>query len=127
MSALGTARAELATLLEAEGVQVRESPSKGQMSPPAAIITPGPEWVIANAQLGTKLHGRVQLSVTFITGRIAAGASLAALEDLIEQALPALIPRKWILSTVSEPFALTIAGTEYLAANATITRPLILS
>jgi hypothetical protein len=127
MTALGTARAELGALLEGEGISVRESPSTGHMSPPAAIITPGPEWVVANAQLGAQLHGRVALTVTFVVGKVAAGQSLAALEALIESALPALIPRKWILSAVGTPFGLTIAGTEYLAAEATITRSLILS
>jgi predicted oxidoreductase (fatty acid repression mutant protein) len=97
------------------------------VSPPAAIVSPGPEWVIANTQLGAQLHGRVQLTVTFITGRVAAGASLTALEDLIEAALPALIPQHWLVTAIGQPFGLTIAGTEYLAADATITRSLILS
>ena len=127
MGALSSARNELIDLLEAEGITVAISASAGHISPPAAIVTPGPEWVIANTQLGTQLHGQVQLTVTLIVGKVAAGASLAALEDLVEVALPALIPRKWILGSLGEPFGLNIAGTEYLAANATITRSLILS
>ena len=52
-------RAELAAALEAAGINVRDSASSGHMSPPAAIVTPGPEWIVANAQLGGTLHARV--------------------------------------------------------------------
>lgn len=119
-------RAELSAALEAAGISVRESASTGHMSPPAAIVTPGPEWIVANAQLGGTLHARIQVSVTFLVGKQAAGASLAALEDLVELALPVLAPQKWLISTIGEPFALTIAGTEYLAASATLTRAAVI-
>lgn len=127
MAILTDARADLVALLTAAGVRVIESPSTGQMVPPAALVVPGAEWVIANTQLGAQLHGHVSLTVTFLAGRIAAGASLDELETLVELALPVLAPAKWVLGTIAEPFALTIAGTEYLAASATITRALVLT
>lgn len=127
-SALTTARIHLGAILAGLGINVRESPSEGHISPPAAIVVPATEWVVANAQLGGVIvHSRVGFSVLLITGKTAAGASLKALEDLIELVLLEVISGEagqWVVGGVSGPSALTIAGTDYLSATITLTRQL---
>jgi hypothetical protein len=125
MGALGDARSALGALLEAEGLAVKYSPSKGHIVPPAVLISPGPEWIVVNAQLGRDLHSRVALSATFVAGKLAAESSLAELEALIESAAVVLAGQKWTLSAVGQPFAMSIANTEYLAATATLTRQIV--
>jgi hypothetical protein len=128
MSLLGDARAEVAAALAGVGIDVRESPSTGQMSPPAAIVAPGPDWISPQVILGSKITARVSLTVTLLTGRVAAGASLAALEDLLETALPALTPGPhYAIAIIPEPFGLTIAGTEYLATTITLVKSITLT
>jgi hypothetical protein len=127
MGALGDSRAEIVALLEAQGIAVKPSPSTGHIVPPAALVSPGAEWLTIQAQLGRDFHGRLALSITFIAGKQAAAASLAELEALIEQAAPVLAGAKWQLTAVGQPFGLSIANTEYLAATATLTRQIVIA
>jgi hypothetical protein len=127
MARLTDARSELAGILEAAGIRVLVSPSVGRFTPPATLISPGTDWIVANAQLGAALHGRVELTLTMLAGRIAADASLAELEQLVEAVLPLITSREWTVSGLGRPYGLTIAGTEYLATAATIRRQLVLS
>lgn len=127
-TALGTARTDLGATLTGLGINVRKSPSEGHVSPPAAIVVPAPEWVVANAQLGgTIIHSRVGFRVILITGKVAALASLTDLEELLEKVLLEVTSGaagQWVIGTVSGPAAITIAGTDYLSATVTLTRNL---
>jgi hypothetical protein len=127
-TALGTARASLGATLTGLGINLRKSPSEGHISPPAAIVVPAPEWVVANAQLGGSIiHSRVGFRVLLITGKVAAEASLVDLEGLVETVLLEVTKGEagqWVIGTVSGPAALTVAGTEYLSAAITLTRNL---
>jgi hypothetical protein len=127
MGAIADARGELGDLLEAADLVVRQSPSIGHVIPPAVLIGPGSEWIVGNAQLGAQLHARLSLSLTFVAGKLAAESSIAELETLIETALPLIVGKSWTLTTIGQPFALSIAATEYLAAAATLTRQLVIS
>jgi len=129
-SALGTARADLGAILTGLGIKVRESPSEGHVSPPAAIVVPATEWVIPNRQLGADLHARVGFGVILITGKVAAGVSLSDLEALLESVIVEVISGaagQWVIGSVSGPAALTIAGTDYLTATLTLTRNLVIA
>lgn len=122
MGALGDERASLAARLRALDIQVRDTPSVGHISPPAAIIVPAPEWIVPNAMMGPILHSRLSLRIVLLTGKISAGESLATLEELVERVLLDVVGDQWLVGTVDGPGAITVAGTDYLSASVTITR-----
>lgn len=128
MSALTDAREAYATRLEGLGIKVRESPSEGHVAPPAAIVTPAPNWLVVNRQMGgTILHSRLGLRVILLTGKVAAGSSLKDLEDLLEMVALDAAQGQWVIGEVAGPGALNIAGTEYLSATLTLTQQLTIS
>jgi hypothetical protein len=126
MTALTDARTELGALLEAAGITVLRSPSVGRFTVPAVLIGPGPEWYRPNAQLGEQLQGQLELTLTLLAGLVSADASLTQLEALVTQVAPLVAGQQWTLTSLRAPYALTLAGTEYLATSTTIRRTLVI-
>jgi hypothetical protein len=91
--------------------------------PPAAVVLPGSPYLTASGTFGTFT---AQLSVVLITDAKVNSTATTALDDLIENAVVALVNAGVSVSEVSEPWQLSSANASYLAVTLTTTQAVAL-
>jgi len=95
----------------------------GRIVPPAVVILPGTPYLTAGSTFGTYT---AQLSAVLIVDSKVSETATPALDDLIEDAIVALVNDGLSVSEVSEPWSLESANAKYLAVTITTNKPVAL-
>jgi hypothetical protein len=88
------------------------------VEPPALMLGWGDPWL----EPGTSCWANALVVITCFASRLAPGDGVAQLEELVAYTLDRLKadPGDWPLNSVSGPAAVTIAKTNYLAAQVSV-------
>lgn len=123
MSALTDARESIATLLgQATGAQAHAF-MPDRIVPPSVIVLPGTPHLTASGTFGTFTLG---LEVVLVAPAKVNETAATTLDQLIDDAVVALVNAGISVSEVSEPWQLSSANATYLAATITTTQPVSL-
>jgi hypothetical protein len=122
-SSITTTREAMAELVgTATGAQAHAF-MPGRIVPPAVIVLPGTPYLASSGTFGTFALG---LEVVLVASANVNETGATTLDQLVDDAVVALVNAGLSVSEVSEPWQLSSGNASYLAATITTTQPVTL-